>query len=314
MASAATLDALSALPAIDPETAALGHVLCALIGNAGMEVSLVRESDATLWFGARDDVRFTIARSGGHAAVLDVDRLGDTVALLDAVDPALIAIEQALELSLEPQTLDAGHPADAVIVQAADDDSVVLIAVPVAHAGREKWFARARSIAPSDAHMPIVVQCQVEGPRVAIAEAGELTAGDLILIGARVAAHLHASDGSTVAGQIEFASGLFAPHSQGGQMADTDAPPARDFAVPLTIRLPDRMTSAASLAALRPGTTLPLGPLTDGMAVDLLVAGRLLAKGELVQMGDRFGVLVEERATLEDVPPANAEQGMEDAE
>ena len=66
-------------------------------------------------------------------------------------------------------------------------------------------------------------------------------------------------------------------------MAESDSP-ARDFAVPLTIRLPDRMTSAASLAALRPGTTLPLGPLTDGMAVELLVAGRPAStRGALVR-------------------------------
>ena len=79
-----------------------------------------------------------------------------------------------------------------------------------------------------------------------------------------------------------------------------DDMPASDFMVPLTIRLPDRMTSAASLSALVPGTTLPLGPLTEGMPVELRVADRLLARGELVQLGDRFAVLIESRADIAD--------------
>ncbi len=36
------------------------------------------------------------------------------------------------------------------------------------------------------------------------------------------------------------------------------------------------------------------------MPVELLVAGRLLARGELVQLGNRFAVLIEERAAIDD--------------
>jgi flagellar motor switch/type III secretory pathway protein FliN len=76
----------------------------------------------------------------------------------------------------------------------------------------------------------------------------------------------------------------------------------------LTIRLPDRMTSAASLSSLAPGTTLALGPLTEGMPVELRVADRLLARGELVQLGDRFAVLIESRADIADPVTAEDDQ------
>jgi hypothetical protein len=36
------------------------------------------------------------------------------------------------------------------------------------------------------------------------------------------------------------------------------------------------------------------------MPIELLVAGRPLARGELVQLGDRFAVLIEERAPIDD--------------
>jgi flagellar motor switch/type III secretory pathway protein FliN len=150
--------------------------------------------------------------------------------------------------------------------------------------------------------MPAVLRILVHGPRVGIAEAGDLAAGDLVLLSPRPAATIEQDDGAGHTGQLDFATGNFTPHPQGAPMADE--PPARDFAVPLTLRLPDRATSAASLAALRPGMALPLGPLTDGMPIELLVAGRPLARGELVQLGERFAVLIEELSAIDDTGAA----------
>jgi len=82
-------------------------------------------------------------------------------------------------------------------------------------------------------------------------------------------------------------------------MESSDAAPSpRDFAVPITLRLPEQRVSAAALADLRPGVALPLGPVAEGMMVELLVAGSPLARGELVQLGDRFAVLIESRVDL----------------
>jgi flagellar motor switch/type III secretory pathway protein FliN len=68
------------------------------------------------------------------------------------------------------------------------------------------------------------------------------------------------------------------------------------------------MTSAASLSSLAPGMTLALGPLTEGMPIELRVADRLLARGELVQLGDRFAVLIESRADIADPLTAEDDQ------
>lgn len=319
MATALSLDGLTSLRRLDPDAAALGGTLCALIGDAGFDVAIVRETPvAASWFACPDGIRFRILRCGGQAVPLDEGRIGDAVALLDRIDPVLARIEQVLDLVLEPDALGADLP-QGVILSFEDEGTAGLIAVPPHHAGRDGWEARARTLAPPASALPVIVRVLVDGPRLGIAEAGELAAGDLVLVGAAPSAILSAADDIRLAGAITLSTGYFTLDPQGGPMA-TETPLAgapRDFAVPLTLRLPDRLTSAASLAALRPGMALPLGPLTEGMPIDLLVAGRMLARGELVQLGDRFAVLIEERASIADVsdaPPLDIEGDGDSAE
>ncbi|MGK6318092.1 FliM/FliN family flagellar motor C-terminal domain-containing protein [Sphingomonas sp. DT-204] len=309
MASAA-LDALTELPAVDPDAAALGQVLCTLIGSADLDAAVVRRPQAAHWFVTADGLRFTLLRCEGRRALLDEARVGDAVALLDRAEPVLAALEAALELPLEPEALAPDQPERAVLVSFAREGTSGLVAVPPDHPARAGWEERARAVVPPADALPVVLRCLVQGPRLSVAEAGGLGGGDLVLVDARPCTRIERGDGGIVAGQLDLASGLFALHVHGGSMSESDSPSpgrASDFAVPLSIRLPDRMTSAATLAALRPGTTLPLGPFTDGLAVELLVADRLLAKGELVRLGDRFAVLIEERADLVDVEPAEPE-------
>jgi flagellar motor switch/type III secretory pathway protein FliN len=315
MATALALDGLTDLPRLDPGVAVLGAVLCALIGDAGFDTAIVRAPQpVAAWFACAGGVRFRILRCDGRAALLDPERTGDAVALLDRAEPVLERLEQALELMLEPGALDEERIIDAVIVSFSDAGTSGLIAVPIDHAARAGWEERARSLDPVAAALPVVVRLLVEGPRLPVAEAGDLMPGDLVLLVARPGATLEADTGTALAGQCDLLSGSFTPHPQGGPMAaDTPAAP-RDFAVPLTLRLPDRMTSAASLAGLRPGMALPLGPITEGMPVELLVAGRPLARGELVQLGDRFAVLIEERAAIDDVVADPVEVDPEAAE
>jgi flagellar motor switch/type III secretory pathway protein FliN len=177
------------------------------------------------------------------------------------------------------------------------------IAIPVTHPQRDEWRARAQALSVPAAQMPVLLRVLVRGPRIGIAEAGDLAPGDLILFDARPAVTIESEGDAGRDGQLDFASGNFTLHPQGAPMAAE--PSSRDFAVPLTLRLPDRATSAAGLAALRPGMALPLGPLTDGMPVELLVAGRPLARGELVQLGDRFAVLIEALSAIDDAGMAD---------
>lgn len=305
MATAWRLDGLTALRRIDPDAVALGDTVGALLEGAGFEIAILPHPPAGSWFAAEGGVRFQLA--GG--APLDAARIGEAVRLLDHADAALGAIEASLGIALEPIGVDpATGEADMLLAFAAREVRGHL-ALPLDHPRRAAWEAAARTLSPRADRLPVAYRILVDGPRLGVAEAGELGPGDLVLIGASAAAALERADGGLpIAGRVDFASGRFTPHPEGATMAtDPTAAGARDFAVPLTVRLPDRVTSAASLAAIRPGTALPLGPLTAGLRVELLVAGRALAQGELVQLGDQFAVLIEERASLDDIEPVAVE-------
>ncbi|MGK6354131.1 FliM/FliN family flagellar motor switch protein [Sphingomonas sp. DT-207] len=298
MATALRLDALSSLPRVEAEVAALAEALIALMEADGIDATIVQSAPAGPWFICSGGVRFRVA--GGPP--LSPERVGDAITLLDRADPLLARVEAALGIALEPGAVGNGGSPSCIVLSLTADAIAATIAFPTDHPERAAWETRAHALQPADARLPVVLRVLAAGPRLGVAEAGALAAGDLVLIGAQPTAVLEGSDGSALTGQLDLATGGFTLHPEGDPMASEPAASAaqRDFAVPLTVRLPDRATSAASLATLRPGTALPLGPLTDGMPVELLVAGRLLARGELVQLGDRFAVLIEERAQIDD--------------
>ncbi len=296
--TAVAIEGLTALRRVDPGDAALVSALCALLRHTGLSVRGGVADHVSPWFAAGEGVYFHIAAIDGRAVPLSAERISDAVAALDAIDPVLVAVEGALGISMDADALAGEVPDTVSMVLLTAGGDVLYLAIPNDHARRNDWIQRAATLPPGDAHMPCIVRVDAAGPRVGVAEASDLSDGDLLLIPNRTAATLILIRPLTepVAGMIDLTTGQFSAGQTGASMPDETT----DFLVPLTIRLPDRMTSAASLAALEAGTTLPLGPLTEGMPVELRVADRLLARGELVQLGDRFAVLIESRADIAD--------------
>ncbi len=293
-----TINGLTDLRRIDPDDAALGSALCLLLRSDDVRTKLVRPAPGAAWFATGDGAHFHVARSDGRAVPLSPDRISDAVGALDHVDPMLVAIERALSISMDADAITEESPDQAIIVALACGADEIHLSIPRDHARCEDWLRCAAILPPVAMDMPCVIQIEAAGPRLTIAEASDLSDGDVLLIPNHTAATLSAVHIAAVAGMIDLTTGNFSAGQTGASMPDDT--PASDFMVPLTIRLPDRMTSAASLAALGPGTTLPLGPLTEGMPVELRVADRLLARGELVQLGDRFAVLIESREDIAD--------------
>ena len=286
------IDGLTSLRRVDPDEAALVQALCRLL-----EGQLGAPADSATWFEAGEGLHFHIARIAGQAVPLSSDRISDAIAALDRVDPILIKIEGALGVSMDAAAIGDKTP-DALIVLVHSNDDDIHLAIPRDHPRAAGWIEHAATMPPRDAHTPCLIHVEAVGPRLTIADASNLNDGDLLLIPNQTAATLIAAHIAPVVGMIDLTTGIFSAGQNGASMPDDT--PATEFMVPLTIRLPDRMTSAASLSSLVPGTTLPLGPLTEGMSVELRVADRLLARGELVQLGDRFAVLIESRADIAD--------------
>lgn len=292
MATMLRLDALD-LPRVDPARDALAGAVARLLEHAGFAVEIVAAPPRGSWFRCADGTRF---RPGG--SLLHPERIVEAAAALDDAEPMLLALEQVLGLQLEPEDLGSASDDAALHLALRREGLDVALLLPCDHPHAANWRAEADALTPLAERLPVLAHLLVQGPRLGIAEAGELASGDLVLVGARPRATLEAPH-FRQAGQFDLAAGSFTPHPDGAPMDSSDAAPSpRDFAVPLTLRLPEQRVSAAALADLRPGVALPLGPITEGMAVELLVASSPLARGELVQLGDRFAVLIESRVDL----------------
>lgn len=304
-------DALTRLRRIDPAVDAIGNAAARLIEAAGLRVLAVADGlpPARAWFACEDGV---LIHMPGEAP-LHPEHVAEAAAMLDRAEATLAAIERALGIVLEPEAIRPadGPPRIALTITNQAESAALVLGIPHGHADRDRWAAAAEACPPNPAMLPVLMRAEMHGPRLSIAEAEALAPGDLVLWPARAPGCIASAQPAAAApplsfdGTIDLVDARFSPvpHDFGAAMpsdvsAADDAP--RDFAVPVSLRLPDRMTSATALAALRPGTTLPLGPIVDGLPVELLVAGRPLATGELVQLGDRFGVLVDARAPLTD--------------
>lgn len=81
--------------------------------------------------------------------------------------------------------------------------------------------------------------------------------------------------------------------------------------IPVTVRLADLALSADEIAELTSSGTVDLGPVSEGLCVTVSVGGRAIGGGEIVRLGDRFGVLLDsaqewsdQRASGEEVEQA----------
>jgi flagellar motor switch/type III secretory pathway protein FliN len=296
----ANIDGLTALRRIDSKDAALVAALAALLRASGLDVRMDGHLEHMItYFDTNSDISFGIVSIEGGAVRLTPERITDAVAALDKFDPLLSNVENALGVSLEATHMTDAHR-NGISIHVAQGHASLVLNIPRDHPHCAQWNADASKLPPHDAHMPCVVCIEINGPRLSIAEADNLASGDLLLMPQSAGATLRTAHLADVLGAYYLTTGLFSVGQSGASMTDLNTTAVQDFLVPLTIRLPDRMTSAASLAALVPGTTLALGPLTDGIAVELRIADRLLARGELVQMGEGFAVLIEACADIKD--------------
>ena len=92
-----------------------------------------------------------------------------------------------------------------------------------------------------------------------------------------------------------------------GAIQDANGNASAGFSVPISIRLPNRVTSASELSAMRPGTTLNIGAVTKGLPVCILVGDQEIARGELVQVGDQFAVMIEQKIVQNELQSGRSE-------
>lgn len=176
--------------------------------------------------------------------------------------------------------------------------------------------------APEPASAPIVMPCAFVSARLAICDAEALDAGDMVVLNhgpwPMVPGQNSASNQTLMLAQMPplgfdpiagrlvpiLADGgapAADPISRGvsGAMSRTDplAEPSRDssgsFAVPVAIHFSDIAVTQAELGRMAETGTFDLGAVSEGLKASLSIGGRMIGRGEIVRIGDRFAVLLD---------------------
>ncbi len=309
----------------DPASTDMSVAMLRLLGASAereseIEVSSCDKRPAGIpVFGCADGTQFCVTNAHGvgqPARDSDIDAACDT---LDSADKLLGHIEVALAISLDPVDLKNGSDVNeseayGAVLAVSDNINTVYLAVHHDHPSAEHWITSASQIAANLNDLALIVQLSLSGPKLPIAAASDIGNGDMLMIGHRMLTHMHINgvapiagifdlnDGSFVAGDsiqnIDIEGNIVVDDSE-NTMNDTD-PAARFGAlqVPVTIRLPEQVVSAADIANLQSGATLTLGPVVQGLIAELVVGGKALARGEIVQVGTNFALLVDDQLEL----------------
>lgn len=304
---------VTGLKQIAPDRAQLTKMVLALLdgkkGDSSLSLSshlvdLEHLHDDSDWIDCGCSVYLCIAIADGRHHVFREDRLAEMVVALDVAEPILSEIEARTGISLEPANAVSALPADSLAFAVSSDDQqyMVTLALSADFDAPSAFYQMFDALEIDWSKVPAAFQIQIFGPSLGVEAAATIEAGDLILIGGIAAAarliwpaDTSAQTAQIISGRYDMLSGGFATNSIGDTMATNATNGVTGFSVPLSIRLPNRMTTAAELSAMQPGTTINIGAVTQGLRVSILVADQEIACGELVQVGDQFGVLIEQK-------------------
>lgn len=322
--------ALTGLPQVAPDHTQLTQMMLALLDgkNNGTEMLLstrVTQSMGGDWVMCGQGVFLHISVAGGRPQVFREDRLTEMVGALDAAEPILSEIELRTGFPLEPAEAVSLLPESSLVFEVSSSDGQHLIHLAlspnfVAPAALHKMFD---ALEIDWSSVPVAFEIHITGPSLSVEAAAAIAAGDLLLIGSMAAAArlvwpVEPAQQQRITGRYDMLSGQFTANGTGGAMESsaangTNANASAGFSVPISIRLPNRMASAAELSAMRPGTTLNIGAVTQGLPVSILVGDQEIARGELVQVGDQFAVMIEQK-TIHNEPDSGLSEANVGAE
>lgn len=301
--------ALTSLRQIAPNRAHLTQIMLALL-NAKKEtsqlplVARVTASDSVQWAICGHGVWLRVEVANECAQVFCENRLAEIVDALDAAEPILSELERRSGIVLDPVGMVSVLPDNTIVFEVASLDHKHLIHLALASdfAVPPSLQMMFDTLETDWSKVPVAFEVQVYGPALDVETAATIEGGDLVLIGGQAAATrliwpAEAAQTEKIFGRYNMFSGEFIANGTGEAMEPGAADGANGkgsggFSVPISIRLPNRMASASELSTMEAGTIFNIGAVTQGLPVSLLVGEQEIARGELVQVGDQFAVMI----------------------
>jgi flagellar motor switch/type III secretory pathway protein FliN len=272
-------------------------------------------------FRCADGTRFCITDAHAVSQLNNDADIEAACDALDAVDDLLQIAEKALALKLDPVDLTANESAAQTskhftCVSLRNQGYIVYLLIDNDHPSANEWINKATETVQPLSELVLSAQLLLSGPKLPILQASNIAHGDMLLLGSRLAASICVQGIEPITGIFDMHSGLFgggAPlkenETEEDMETENDADAASRFGalqVPVTIRLPEQAISAADIANLKSGATLVLGPVVQGLIAELVVGGKALARGEIVQVGTDFALLVDDYSPVTSRAKLNA--------
>lgn len=315
MTAATALPAHDRLNAISPEQAAQQSALVEalnnrLAGGLGLRAAVTDRRAAPAWIALGDFYTAPLLTDGGLPVLTDERGRPDAAAAavaLAAVEPIIAAIELVVGHPLLPTAVvDAPpHEATVLLIEAHADGTTLhrlLLAV-----GSAVAIEPAGTLPLDPATIVFVAPgwaARIAGPALRRARLDGIGVGDLLLLGighpiarfttpgSRVlGCRLDVQGGMMIVEQVFEGDGEF-PAEPLPTDADLTARLA-DASVPVTVEFDGGGLTLERLAALGTGSVVSIPDATGGtLRVRLRADGRTVANGELVAVGEGYGVLV----------------------
>jgi type III secretion protein Q len=323
MLDAALLRRLPQVPVAESE--ALNRLL-GVLAHAGLSAAPWREpverrefDPATVWVSFDSDlgeVRISPLRAAGRpVAVRPIDGRIDAGAVshaLEASEPLIGHLETVLATPLLPRALHSGpgKGSCAVRLQSADGHAA---RIGLSHQACEQLpLPLMRSLPPG--LLPVRLPCRVALGSCLLSRTEwlGLESGDVLLpahdptqpwpVRATVFHQRHEATAwfHPLQGRLEFTHQEHHPMNDplsGRQSADAAVPTGADWeSLPIRVRfeLPRVSVPLGVLAGLQPGAVINVARTAQSLTVDLLTDDRLIGRGEVVALGDGFGVRLRE--------------------
>ncbi len=291
------------LPRIAPGMAGLRTLLLAAldgvtVGDATLTAETVELAPEGGWIVFDTEPGPLLLRLSANDPLAAADALG-------AGEPLVVAIEAALGLELMPTALVQRPAPDAVVIALVYGVTRAWLAVaptlPLAPPLRADVRAEFGTL-----ELPVVVS--IAGPLLCSFEMAALAPGDLLLLSADAPVTLATAE-RTAHGRFTPAPPRMrvlsisdlSPETPMSIEPDTaaatpDGSTMANHPIPLMVELASITVPLSTLSGLAPGSVLSLGPAGESLPVRLTVGGRAVAIGELVAVGEGYGVLIEKRA------------------
>ena len=265
---------------------------------------------------------------GNTAELINKDNnLDIIIRLLDKFEPVIQQFELRTGLAFEPADTVNDYISGAIWLEIAVvfDSEEKCLSARFGFAPERQILALLPKLQGnlSLANLPVSMQLTMIGPSLSIEDAAGISPGDLLLLPApicpvkinidhaffngelRISGSWNVSSGQFRYGQIpeqikseiQGAMSMESDETSGlqgnGDDENANERSAISMKVPVSIMLADQPIAASKLNQLTEGSTLDLMPLSEGLQVELKVAGQSIASGEVVKLGDRFAVLVD---------------------